>query len=319
MSHYTVLVPASNDADLRKKLQPFHEYECTGIEDQYVVWVDKHDEVVSAYEESDQDDDIEAFAERYFGYDLDDETQRFGRYTNPNAKWDWWVIGGRWSGTLKLIDNRQALNAFAGVGEGGAFNDPTSDPIRADIAENQHIDWHAMRTEAAKRRFDWRLEWQKICDKHPHFYVSDRLRNRFANAAKDNAPQLSIYQYVCELWIREYYENDYRGEQRRDIFPSAEAYRLFKFREQFAKPHYWWSWDDLRELQMSPSVLFELHYDKPITYAFIDLDGNWNAKGEMGWFGVSSNESPDQYESRFWAFVESLEPNQRLYVVDCHI
>jgi len=26
---------------------------------------------------------------------------RYGRYTNPNAQWDWWTIGGRWSGLLK--------------------------------------------------------------------------------------------------------------------------------------------------------------------------------------------------------------------------
>jgi hypothetical protein len=42
MSHYSVLVIGE---DVEKQLQPYHEYECTGIEDEYVVEVNKNDEV----------------------------------------------------------------------------------------------------------------------------------------------------------------------------------------------------------------------------------------------------------------------------------
>jgi len=32
------------------------------------------------------------------------EDGRFGYWHNPNSKWDWWVIGGRWSGSLPTKD-----------------------------------------------------------------------------------------------------------------------------------------------------------------------------------------------------------------------
>ena len=32
----------------------------------------------------------------------DEETGKYGYWENPNAKWDWYSIGGRWSGSLLL-------------------------------------------------------------------------------------------------------------------------------------------------------------------------------------------------------------------------
>lgn len=32
----------------------------------------------------------------------DNETRKYGYYENPNSKWDWYSIGGRWAGSLKL-------------------------------------------------------------------------------------------------------------------------------------------------------------------------------------------------------------------------
>lgn len=47
----------------------------------------------------DQYTSLEEFAEDWYGYDgRDPEKGRYGYWENPNAKWDWWEIGGRWSG-----------------------------------------------------------------------------------------------------------------------------------------------------------------------------------------------------------------------------
>lgn len=35
------------------------------------------------------------------GEERDKETGRFGYWENPNAKWDWWMFGGRWRGRLR--------------------------------------------------------------------------------------------------------------------------------------------------------------------------------------------------------------------------
>lgn len=38
-----------------------------------------------------------------WGYELDKEKNLTSTY-NPNSKWDWYIIGGRWDGYLPLID-----------------------------------------------------------------------------------------------------------------------------------------------------------------------------------------------------------------------
>ena len=47
------------------------------------------------------------------GYEFDEEMQDYGYWENPNAKWDWYQIGGRWAGMLETsIENKDV-----GIGE----------------------------------------------------------------------------------------------------------------------------------------------------------------------------------------------------------
>ena len=122
MSHFATIVitdeKPANDT-LEKILQPWHEYECTGVKDEHVVWVDHTEEVERQWRGEERgehwDDDfvpserydgIEAFTEDWHGYKIEDG--KIGRWTNPNAKWDWWVVGGRWTGTLTPHDTSAA-------------------------------------------------------------------------------------------------------------------------------------------------------------------------------------------------------------------
>lgn len=48
---------------------------------------------------------FEEFIKEWAGYkERDAETGRFGYWENPNKKWDWYEIGGRWSGSLITKD-----------------------------------------------------------------------------------------------------------------------------------------------------------------------------------------------------------------------
>lgn len=44
---------------------------------------------------------FDQFMSEYMGYKIDQETGKYGYWENPNAKWDYWTIGGRWSGIIK--------------------------------------------------------------------------------------------------------------------------------------------------------------------------------------------------------------------------
>ena len=108
MSHFTVLVSLKENTEeaLKAALQPFHEYECTGIEDQYVVFTSaetkeemeaEHKRHLKEYSDS-TPKSFDEFVKDWYGYELKDGI--YGHLTNPNKKWDWWKIGGRWSNSL---------------------------------------------------------------------------------------------------------------------------------------------------------------------------------------------------------------------------
>jgi len=56
------------------------------------------------------------------------------------------------------------------------------------------------------------------------------------------------------------------------------------------------------------------------TYAFVNAAGEWNASGDMGWFGLSSNDKPERTwldETR--CLVEKIREDDFMVIVDCHI
>lgn len=186
MSHFTVLVVTDTPEQVEKVLQPFHEYECTGIEDQYVVDVDKTEEVNEwlakevyygkdretqkwdyHYNEEQAKENLQNYSacpiqkgtfasyfmaaklnadkeiEDYFDYEK--RGNAWFRRTNPNAKWDWWVVGGRWSGLLKLKPGSNGAKGDPGLlgsqydanGADQAFKRNVDFKSRMDVAEEK--------------------------------------------------------------------------------------------------------------------------------------------------------------------------------------
>ena len=55
-------------------------------------------------------------------------------------------------------------------------------------------------------------------------------------------------------------------------------------------------------------------------YAFVTTDGEWVERGEMGWFGISSNEmNEDEWDAKFREYLKTLDKDIVLTLVDCHI
>lgn len=74
----------------------------------------------------------------------DGENGEYGYWTNPNGKWDWYQVGGRWSGFFKLKPG-----CFGEVGAPGAFdNKPRTG--WADSVRIKDIDFEYMREDAIK-------------------------------------------------------------------------------------------------------------------------------------------------------------------------
>ena len=230
MSHFSVLVIGKN---VEKLLAPFHEFECTGIDDEYVQDIDKTEEARKEYSVTterfyrDPDGNLyDPYADRFYreptteekkkhhmmgsgcggglswssrdwkdgkGYrskvhfipdgweevklptqetftewaadyygikaikqgepigndhkygrivvdDADNVIQIIDR-TNPNAQWDWYEIGGRWTGTFKLKDEARGT-----IGKPGLMT-PKAEKGFADSALKKDIDFDGMASE----------------------------------------------------------------------------------------------------------------------------------------------------------------------------
>ena len=56
------------------------------------------------------------------------------------------------------------------------------------------------------------------------------------------------------------------------------------------------------------------------TWAVLTPDGIWHEPGQMGWFGISSNEmNEDEWDAKFREYLKTLDKDIILTLVDCHI
>lgn len=121
MSHFTVLVIGENPEE---QLAPYHEFECTGINDQYVQDIDVTEEVRAegldyhGLEDRVVEDEsqVDKSDTHKYGYAVvkDGVIVKAVNRTNPNKKWDGYMLGGRFSGHLILKDGSAANTARKG-------------------------------------------------------------------------------------------------------------------------------------------------------------------------------------------------------------
>lgn len=99
------------------------------------------------------------FMTKYHSYEKDPERGRYGYWENPNSKWDWYAIGGRWTGFFKLKEG-----ATGNVGSPGLMTD-AAEPGWVDSARKKDIDFDAM-VEAAgiKAAERWDEKMGKLAD-----------------------------------------------------------------------------------------------------------------------------------------------------------
>lgn len=265
MSHFTVLVVGDDHVSA---LAPFQENNMGDCPKEYMT-----------FQEDEEGD-------------YDEEMGKKGYWSNPNSKWDWYQVGGRWSGSLKLKEG-----AVGAIGERSWANaGEVLEQNAVDSALAGDVDWAAMIVEHSDK---FREQYRKV---HPLLEgrtlvpwsdFSQRIRDKLITA--DDARQEYHSQELVTL-VREAVAGD-------SIFFDAEALIA---EVQAAKDE-----DD-----------FVLYKGKRAArnYALL-IDGQWHEPGEMGWWGISSStaDSEREYTEKYWEVVRALPAWQRVTVVDCHI
>lgn len=236
---------------------------------------------------------LEAFAEDYIGHsERDPQHKRYGHWHNPNAKWDWYVIGGRWRGYFPIKPGVTAT-----IGEAGAFDNEAT-PGHSDIVKIGDIDMDAVDCTTRARAEKFWSEWQAwlagtYVETDPFSGPrSTALRIGLLDVAQ--GPALSDHTQKAISWAGQVPESDSRKD-----------------------------WHDVAKI-MDRDAFMDRYLDcfNPIkTFAALDSDG-WHEPGRMGWFGCASD-TPDQYvtfaREFMGRFVKNTGPDDLLVAVDYHI
>lgn len=92
---------------------------------------------------------VAEFAEGWWGMEVDDEGNVLTTQ-NEHSKWDWWVIGGRWRGSLLLKPGVES--EVACLGDADSFGSAPEYPDGVDQALVREIDWERMQNDPEKKR-----------------------------------------------------------------------------------------------------------------------------------------------------------------------
>lgn len=229
---------------------------------------------------------FEDFMKGWHGHDSRDEKMnRYGYWRNPNAKWDWYSVGGRWKGFFKLKPN-----ATGEMGRSGAFdNEATFD---ADSTLKGNIDFEGMVAHVRKEATETADKVYEGCKHLPFPKKWDEVLTMFPE----------------------------KIDEARSFYHAQPA--IAGLSEALGGGHIWnpdgflpgEDWESNRTLYIERAATSSY-----LPYAIL-YNGSWMGRGEMGWFGCSHDEMDEnQWNQNAKEFIDNLPASTKLTLLDCHI
>ncbi len=320
MSHFTVLVVGD---DIEKQLAPYHEFECTGHDDKYVQTIDKLAEYQKEYKEyqkrheGETDEDVGTFPEwckDWYGIDSilegeDPDLTGDHKYshivvtedglviaafqrTNPNAHWDWYQMGGRWTGFFLLKGAHEVKDYDAvALGSPGLMTEaPNLDEGMCDSARKGDIDFSSMRKQAGRKAGN---RWTKV-----HDVIDGRL--------------VKSWDQILEEYGKDKIEDARKAYREQDVLKDLN--------NSLDKDVRWADMSEPEILTMSCDDFVEQAYQSAVSTFAVVMNGKWYSRGDMGWWGSVSNEQDvNEWYKQFTDLCDSVSDDTLLTVVDCHI
>jgi len=212
----------------------------------------------------------------------DGEYEEFSTY-NPDSKWDWYSVGGRWSGYFKKKPETDGI-----LGEPGVFNNKPK-PDTADVIKKKDVDFEAMMDEygeTATKKYDAVFEAIKDTPKNESW---ESIRSRIENI--DVA------------------RNTYRNQPRVMAFDN-----LTRTSDMFGM------FEDVEDFEVDREIFIQNARNRAISPFAVVKDGVWYQKGEMGWWGMSTDEmTQEEWNKKVVELFDSVPDDTVFTAIDCHI
>lgn len=295
MSHFAVLVIGENPEE---QLAPYQENNMGDCPKKYLKFVDQEEEMKAEYETgSDYNSkpfkeafpSFEHFAKEYHGITKDEETGKYGYYENPNAKWDWYLLGGRWTGFFRLKPKADGKR-----GEPGIMTKPAKVGY-ADQTRKGDVDIEGMMDEAGiKARDNYRKVAVLFGGEIP------KIEKTWAEFMKDETIP-GVEEKRTQYWaqpamakLEEIRKSNLKGDDR-----SLAV------------------WLDLEKYQVTEEQYVQDARDNALVTFAVLKDGKWYERGKMGWWATVTNEKEDEeWKGEFSSILKNLPDDTILSVYD---
>jgi hypothetical protein len=208
---------------------------------------------------------------------------------NPDAKWDYWRIGGRWGGYFPY----RAECAAQVIQPESGWDSPGGIPaLHCDGGPKSALDLAALRAEKEQEARKTFAEYAALTDGLP-------AATPWAEyVARVEAKSLTI-------------------SEARDLYHAQPQVKALSASERFR-----WADDVIGTFGAGEDRYVATEIARAVPgYATIRMDGKWMAPGRMGWFGASTDGASDRigYWEAANAYIESVPDSAYLVALDCHI
>jgi len=303
LSHFTTVVITSTPEEVERVLAPYDE----GLEVPHIEYVEPADleQALEHYTEHPEFgvnvSDPVAVLRAWYGDEVmtedgPDGTVLFGRQStrNPNSKWDWWQIGGRWGGFFQLKAGESAKPADVGEYEFehslNGFEVPDLHG-KTDQARKRQIDFEAMRGEATVKA-------------HGDY-------DRFEMATRGlEVPRL--WRAVLDLYGEDQVNLARKVYHEQPFIKALQSARLGPYSDD---PVEHWC------VTSGGRAAYVQHKADAAGVPFAMVaDGVWRERGRMGWFAmVADEQEPQVSNAAVRRIYDQLPDDALLTCIDCHI
>lgn len=240
---------------------------------------------------------FEAFMKEYCGYtERDPKANRYGYWSNPQAKWDWYELGGRWTGFFTLKNGTNGI-----IGRPGLMTEPAQGGT-ADKARIKNIDFKAMTDEAEQKAIE---RYDKLCrllgvKELPKIepwsvFIDDKGKYKKWNI---DARREAYHSQPIKQKIKELSRDESLSEDDRSLL----------------------SWLDYEDYMVGRDEYIRLQKLEAFSTFAVVKDGKWYERGKMGWWAcVSDEKETEAWTEEFTKLIEGLPEDTMLSVYDCHI